>query len=144
MSSEAKTQQKRPRWHIRDTEVRDAVRYCVMMRLTEKESLDELSNRKIHVSDRTFRRIKGTLEPDKKRLDKIVEEEYLKRTVISLDTLLSLQERLIELRKKKSTIWEELGIIREIRNISKDIFELYDSSPVVAALIKKLEKRMRR
>ena len=46
MASETDSRQRKKQgWYIRNPEVRDAVRYCVMLRLTEKESLEELSQR---------------------------------------------------------------------------------------------------
>jgi hypothetical protein len=132
--------QKKKQWYIRDPELRDAVRYCVMMRLTEKESLDELSKRGHDITDRTLRRVKRKLEPNKQRLDKIIKKDFLAHAVTAADTLESLKERLLQMRKTSQNPLEELKVICEIRKTSREILDLYDSSPVIASLLE-LEKK---
>src|SRR5207249_8736496 len=82
MASTTETQQrKKQSWHIRDPEIREEVRYCVTRRLTEKESLEELSNSGYDISYRTFRRIKRKLGPNKQRRDEIIKHDYLLHTI---------------------------------------------------------------
>ena len=112
-----------------------------MLRLTEKESLEELSQRGHPIPDRTFRRIKSDLEPNKQRLDKIIKQDILSHAVRTKETLESLQERLLELRKKSKNVSEELKVIGEIRKTSKELFDLYDSHPVIASLLEREKKK---
>jgi len=135
-------QRKKQNWQARNPELRDAVRYCVMMRLTEKESLDELSQRGHQISDRTFRRIKSDLEPNKQRLDKIIKQEFLLHAIRAVDTLESIKERLLEMRKNSQNTPEELKVLCEIRKTSREILDLYDASPVIGSLIE-MEKKKR-
>jgi len=136
-------QRKKQGWHTRNPEIRDAVRYCVMMRLSEKESLEELSKRGYDISDRTLRRIKNTLEPNKQRLDKIITQDILSHVETTVGTLESLNERLLQMRKdSQQNIPQELKVICEIRKTSRELLDLYDSSPVIVSLLN-LEKKKR-
>ena len=144
MTSMTETQQrKKQSWHVRDPQIRDAVRYCVTMRLSEKESLEELSNSGYTISYRTFRRIKSELEPNKQRLDKIIEQTTLVHIIKAFDKLDMIEQRLLELLKTSKTVSEQLNITRELRKNSREILELCDSNPVIASLLRKLKKKER-
>lgn len=134
-------QKKKQRWHIRNPEVREIVRYCIMLRLSEKESLDELSKSGYDIPDRTFRRIKRDLEPNEQRLDKIIKKDFLLHAVTAADTLDSLKRRLLQMRKTSQNASEELKVICEIRKTSREILDLYDSSHVIAALMEMEKKK---
>jgi hypothetical protein len=126
---------KRTKWHIRDAELCNAVRYCIMFRLTEKESLDHLEKIGHAISYRTFRRIKSKLESSKERPDRVLKQDLVSQSITARDTLESLKERLFEMLKNSKSVSEELKVICEIRKTSREIFEIYDSSPVIAALL---------
>jgi len=141
MASTTETQQrKKQSWHIRDPEIREEVRYCVTRRLTEKESLEELSNSGYDISYRTFRRIKSKLEPNKQRLDEIIKQGYLVHAIKAFDKLDMSEKILLDLLKNAKTVSEKLNILREYRKNSKDTLELYDSNPVISTLLQMREK----
>ncbi|HYL67337.1 MAG TPA: hypothetical protein VEU72_09355 [Nitrosopumilaceae archaeon] len=141
MTSVIETQQrKKQSWYIRNPDVLKAVRYFVSFNFSEKESLEELSKRGYDMTDRTFRRIKSKLGLNKQRLDHIIKQKFLSNTVITLDTLETILERLFEMRKNCKNPSEELKIISEIKKTIKDINDLHDSGPVIASLLD-LEKK---
>lgn len=140
MSSE-KESVKRTKYLKNKSELLDAVRDCMIFRLTDEESLRELQERGFDISERTLRRKKTLVdELDKKRTPKLASEEYALFAVKSINSLNKIEKKLWNIVNQSKNAWAAIGAIDKLIKIIEKKDELYNLSPVIAALLKKLKE----
>ena len=123
------------------TEQLNAVRNCMIRRLTTDESLQFLESKGLKMSKSKLSRIKRYIrESTQDRLDFIASREYTASHIEAIDTIKTINDRLWEISKEKKGSKEELKALEQIPQNIKILEELYDSNPIVSSLFEKIKE----
>jgi len=123
-----------------DPKVIDMVKYCMKLRLTEKETVEKLATMNYDVNVRTVRRIKQKI-PKPQRLDILVEHGASHFIIESLDDFQKMENEADQVEKSTDNDFAKLQAISLKTRIRKMMADFYDAAPVVAALSKRKDDR---
>ena len=97
----------RTKHYQKDAELRDTVKYCMDLRLTEKETLEKLSSLGDNIDVRTLRRIKKKL-PKPTRLDILIEKGESDLIIDAINDLKEAIKEAKEIAKKEKNPYLKL------------------------------------
>jgi len=119
-----------------DPKVIDTVKYCMKLRLSEKETVEKLATMGYNICQRTVRRIKQKI-PKPQRHDILVKEGMLQFVTESLDDFKEMEKTIDQIVKRSDNDYVIIRAIDTKTRIRKSMAEFYDAEPVVAALSKR-------
>jgi len=119
-----------------DPKVIDIVKYCMELRLSEKEIVEKLATMGYPVCQRTVGRIKQKI-PKPQRPDILAEEGLLQFVTESLDDFKEMEKTIDQIIKSSDNDYAIIRAIDTKTRIRKSMAEFYDSASVVAALSKR-------
>jgi len=135
--NQRRTNEKHHSWLINDPEVNDSVRQCMVLRLSQKESLKKLSEMGHKMSERTFRRIKTEITESNKHIaDTIFEDEFFPHLYHIFDSLKFMEKTLWEIVSESQDYWVKLKAIWIIKKVLADKYSLINSTPILAKIDK--------
>jgi len=120
-----------------DPKVIDTIKYCMKLRLTEKETVEKLATIGYDISERTVRRIRKKI-PKPQRPDILVEQRISEFFNESIDDLRNIKKEVVKVGKNDENPYVKLRAFNTIINILKTAAEFYDASPTIAALSKRV------
>ena|SRR2546427_5871694 len=120
----------------------ELVRTYSKRRLTYDEAVLAIKKHGFKISTKTYQRRKKEIEKlDQNRLEHLATVEYPRFTVDTIDTAKAIETQLWEIAKSANSDWEKMAALKMIMKIREELAQFYDSSPVMAALSKKLQPK---
>ena len=124
------------------TDTLNAVRNCMIRRLTTDESLQFLESKGFPMNKSKLNRIKRYARKSMQdRLDSITSWEYASSYIEAIDTIKTVIDRLWEISKEKKGSREELKALELIQNNIRMLEELYDAKHIVSSLFEKMKEK---
>jgi len=106
--------------------------HCIVMRLSEKESLEYLSNRGFDISQRYFYKIKKQIQESvTERLHLIASKEFLSQHVERIETLKSINNEMWTNYRKEKDPSKRVQILKQIAELQLYLSSYYDSTRYV-------------
>jgi len=128
------------RQYQNDPKIIDTVKYCIELRLTEKETVEKLRTIGYDISERTVRRIKQKI-PKPQRLDLLVEQKMREFINESIDDLKDIKKEAKKVGKNSENPYVKLRAFDTIISTLKTSAEFHDASPVITALSKDIDEQ---
>jgi len=130
--NQTRTNEKHHSWLSNDPEVNDLVRECMVLRLSQKDSIQKLSQMGYKMSERTFRRrITEIKESNKHIADTIFEDEFFPHLYHIFDSLKFMEKTLWEIVSESQDYWVKLKAIWIIRKVLEDKYTIINSTPIL-------------
>ena len=130
-----KPNEKHHSWLSNDREVNDLVRQCMVLRLSQKDSIQKLSEMGHKMSERTFRRIKTEITESNKHIaNTIFEDEFFPHLYHIFDSLKFMEKTLWEIVSESPDYWVKLKAIWIIKKALADKYSLINSTPILAKI----------
>jgi len=132
-----KPNEKHHSWLSNDPEVNDLVRECMVLRLSQKDSIQKLSQMGYQMSERTFRRrITEIKESNKKISETIFEDEFFPHLYHIFESLKLMEKTLWEIVHESTDYWVKMKAIWIIKKALADKYTIINSTPVLAKIDK--------
>lgn len=125
----------------KDTELLNAVRDCIMRRLSYKEAVNELVAKGFKINEKKFQRIKAfIIKTIPQRLENLPNLEYQTSIIESIDSINVIMEILWNIVNNTKDQWQKMKAVGMILNCLVIREKFFESTPVVASISEKLKK----
>jgi len=120
----------------------ELVRSCMNDNLTYAAAVFRIKKKGgFEISEKTYQREKKKIEKlDENRLEHLATVEYPQFTIDTIEAGKKVEEALLDIVKNTKNDWVKISALGSIMKNRKELVPFYDSSPVMAALSKKLQQ----